>query len=75
MMVMNIQLGFRKIGVYPVNFEAKDRAKFSLSFVTDSKTICIPCVDSIGLLSTEDCVLFVLHTVFTVDWCLKVSTG
>ena len=37
MTVANIQSGFRKTGVYPVNFDAIDKAKFNPSIVTDSK--------------------------------------
>ena len=37
MTVANIQSGFRKTGMYPVNFDAIDKAKFTPSIVTDSK--------------------------------------
>ena len=37
MTVSQIQSGFRKMGIYPVNFEAIDKAKFTPSEVTDSK--------------------------------------
>ena len=37
MTVANIQSGFRKTGVYLVNFDAIDKAKFTPSIVTDSK--------------------------------------
>ena len=40
MTVGNIQSGFRKTGVYPVNYNAIDKSKFTLSIVTDSKKIC-----------------------------------
>ena len=38
MTVAWIQSGFRKTGIYPVNFNAIDKSKFTLSEVTDSKT-------------------------------------
>ena len=38
MTVAAIQSGFRKTGIYPVNFEAIDKAKFTPAQVTDSKT-------------------------------------
>ena len=47
MTVVNIQSRFKKTGVYPVNFDAIDTAKFVLSIVTDSKNICHPYVDCI----------------------------
>ena len=37
MTVDRIQSGFRKTGIYPVNFEAMDKTKFTPSEVTDSK--------------------------------------
>ena len=37
MTVANIQSGFRKTGIYPMNFEAIDKEKFTPSSVTDSK--------------------------------------
>ena len=37
MTVAAIQSGFRKTGIYPVNFEAIDKAKFTPAQVTDSK--------------------------------------
>ena len=37
MTVANIQSGFRKTGIYPVNFEVIDKEKFTPSSVTDSK--------------------------------------
>ena len=37
MTVGRIQSGFRKTGIFPVNFEATDKAKFTPSQVTDSK--------------------------------------
>ena len=40
MMVVNIQSGFRKTGVYPLNFDAIDKSKFTPSIITDSKNIC-----------------------------------
>ena len=40
MTVGNIQSGFRKTGVYPVNYDAIDKLKFTPSIVTDSKKIC-----------------------------------
>ena len=40
MSVANIQSGFRKTGVYPVDFDAIDKSKFTPSIVTDSKIIC-----------------------------------
>ena len=40
MTVGNIQSGFRKTGVYPVNYDAIDKSKFTPSIVTDSKKIC-----------------------------------
>ena len=61
MTVANIQSACQKTGVYPVNFDATDTAKFSPSIVTDSKNICPPYVDCIGLLSPRICVLFLLH--------------
>ena len=39
MTVSQIQSGFRKTGIYTVNFEAIDKGKFTPSEVTDSK-IC-----------------------------------
>ena len=39
MMVANIQSGFRKTGVYPINFDAIDKSKFTPSIITDSKNI------------------------------------
>ena len=47
MTVANIQSGLRKTGLYPVNFDAIDKAKFTPSIVPDSKNICSPYVDSI----------------------------
>ena len=38
MTVSQIQSGFRKTGIYPVNFNAIDKNKFTPSEVTDSKT-------------------------------------
>ena len=40
MTVGNIQSGFRKTGVYPVNYDAISKSKFTLSIITDSKKIC-----------------------------------
>ena len=40
MTVGNIQSGFRKTGVYPVNYDAIYKSKFTLSIITDSKKIC-----------------------------------
>ena len=37
MAVAAIQSGFRKTGIYPINFEAIDKAKFTPTQVTDSK--------------------------------------
>ena len=37
MIVGRIQSGFRKTGIYPMNFEAIDQTKFTPSEVTDSK--------------------------------------
>ena len=37
MTVGRIQSGFRKTGIFPINFEAIDKAKFTPSQVTDSK--------------------------------------
>ena len=39
MTVANIQSGFRKTGIFPVNFEAIDKEKFTPSSVTDSKIL------------------------------------
>ena len=45
MTVANIQSDFRKPGVYLVNFDTIDKAKFTPSSVTCSKNICSPYVD------------------------------
>ena len=39
MTVANIQSGFRKTGIFPVNFEAIDKEIFTPSSVTDSKIL------------------------------------
>ena len=40
MTVANIQSGFRKTGIFLVNFEAIDKERFIPSSVTDSKILC-----------------------------------
>ena len=50
MTVGRIQSGFRKTGIYPMNFEVIDKAKFTPSEVTDNKNhswqsvvcVCVP---------------------------------
>ena len=72
MTVVNIQSGFQKTGVYPVNFDAIDTTKFSLSIVTDSKNICPPYVDCFGLLSTEDLCAISVAQLVACSFVLKV---
>ena len=41
MPVANIQSGFHKTGIYPVNFDGISKSKFTPSQVTDSKTCSV----------------------------------
>ena len=40
MSIANIQSGFRKTGIFPVNFDGILKSKFTPSQVTDSKNCC-----------------------------------
>ena len=55
MTVSRIQSGFRKTGIYPVNFEATDKTKFTPSQVTDSKKL-LEIVFSISFYIEQSCV-------------------
>ena len=79
MTVSRIQSGFRKMGIYPVNFEAIDKTKFTPSQVTDSKKI-LYIVFSIYLYIEQSCVQLLcicwalyFGSVMT-NWKISIST-